>query len=307
MPASCSSSNESSIPSVSAAVEKGTDCLESMTFCNNLYGIISWWYIAMATYSAGSASERKSARYRSSTSAVATAAWRARSSCTRSMSGSDAGRRKPIGSPSQSTPIFPRARPSTNRSGRSVWITCGKMPRGVPARYCSTSPAASTAGISGRERRALMRSTCSGGASPSIYNISTLVFVSEPSIVSQSLSDGFPTRRRRSAVFTRTDSTKASFAPSTLFSTVGAFTPRLSTLLTSKVSAVLSPSRTSAAYPAAISETASSGEKRCRTVQAHTPPSSARVRRSCSDRARSSESGRTISPLICAALTHPSR
>ena len=88
---------------------------------------------------------------------------------------------------------------------------------------------------------------------------------------------------------------------------LGAFTPRLSTLLTSKVSAVLSPSKTSAAYPAAISEAASSGEERCRTVQAHTPPSSARVRRSCSDRARSSESGRTISPLICAALTHPSR
>ena len=71
-------------------------------------------------------------------------------------------------------------------------------------------------------------------------------------------------------MFTRTDSTKASFAPSTLFSTVGAFTPRLSTLLTSKVSAVLSPSKTSAAYPAAISETVSAGEKRCRTVQAHT-------------------------------------
>ena len=62
MPASCSSSNESSMPSVSTAVENGTDCLESMTLCSSLYGIISWWYIAMATYSAGSVSERKNAR-----------------------------------------------------------------------------------------------------------------------------------------------------------------------------------------------------------------------------------------------------
>ena len=238
---------------------------------------------------------------------MATAAWRARSSCTRSMSGSVAGRRKPMGSPSQSTPTFPRARPSTNRSGRSVWITCGKTLRGEPARYCSTSPAASTAGISGSERRALMRSTCSGAAAPSIYNISTFVFVSEPSIVSQSLSVGFPTRRRRSAVFTRTDSTKASFAPSTLFSTVGASTLRLSPVLTSKVSAVRSPSKTSAAYPAAMSETASAGEERCRTVQAHTPPPSAASSRALSDRARRRETGRTISLLICSALTHPSR
>ena len=29
------------MPSVSTAVENGTDCLESMTLCSSLYGIIS--------------------------------------------------------------------------------------------------------------------------------------------------------------------------------------------------------------------------------------------------------------------------
>ena len=212
-----------------------------------------------------------------------------------------------MGSPSHKTPSFPRARPTRNRSGRSVCRTCGKTLRGVPARRRSRSPAASTAGTSSRTSRAFSVSSCSGRATPSKYNTSTRVFVSVPSVVSQSLSVGVPARRRRRDVFTRRLSTNASFAPRTLFSTVGASTPRFSPVFTSKVSAALSPSKTSAAYPAAMSAQASAADVRLFTGHAQTPPASASDRSSRSLRARSAASGRTISPAICPALTHPSR
>ena len=51
--------------------ENGTCCLAWMTDSSSFAGIISWWYIATATYSAGNVSEIASAKYRSTISAEA--------------------------------------------------------------------------------------------------------------------------------------------------------------------------------------------------------------------------------------------
>ena len=61
-PASCSSSNATSILRMMIGVVNGTSCSAWITDSSSFAGIISGWYIAIATYSAGSVSASSSAR-----------------------------------------------------------------------------------------------------------------------------------------------------------------------------------------------------------------------------------------------------
>ena len=70
-PASCSSSKAMSMNKMIVGTENGTCCFAWMTDSSSFAGIISWWCIATATYSAGNVSEIASAKYRSTISAEA--------------------------------------------------------------------------------------------------------------------------------------------------------------------------------------------------------------------------------------------
>ena len=91
--------------------------------------------------------------------------------------------------------------------------------------------------------------TVSGAATPSSQRTATAVPLLRPTVVWYSFSAGVHRRRRTSAVFTRSVSTKASLPPLTVFSTVGGPTARVLVPRTSKQTAAPRASKTTAQHP----------------------------------------------------------
>ena len=308
-PASCSSSNESSIAMTSAATPKGTYCFAAVMESSSFTGSISWWYIETATKAAGRQSERKSAPQRSSVSMEATRKWSDESSGTRMKAASPAGSTKPSGSPSTSTPTRPSSRCMAKASGLSVCSSCGKGERGESTMYSSMSPAVSRPSMSMASSRRSTSSASPSFATPSTCMTATRVPERRPTVVSTRCSSGVRSLRRTSEVFTRSVSTKASLPPLMLFSTEGDEMERVAFERTSKLSAAAAPTETTAQKPASRSVTTSGSSVRRRTVLEYTPPrsSSSSSRRSVRPSARTgSVSGRSMSSAIASPSARPS-
>ena len=145
-----------------------------------------------------------------------------------------AGTTRAIGMPSMSIPTRPSAMYMAKRSGRSVCISCGNGERGQSMSDSSMMPVASTLSMSIIFSRRKTSIGSSGSTTPSRYITSICVCDLRPSSVLTDFSRGSRMRRRTSAVFVRSVSTKESLPPLTDFSRLGSEILRAFWLFTSK-------------------------------------------------------------------------